>query len=354
LRPLEKLGRASLAVLIVAIGYLLFWPVPIRPRGWRPPPDPGQSGPYVANGNAPDDVAPETAALDPRDGWIYTGLANGWIMRVDPASGRAERVADVRRRPLGIAVAPDGTLYVAHTTRGILAVGSDGRAHRVADCLKPPFRGFTDSLVLAGDGAIWFTCPSRRFGVEDIRLDAMEAGRTGRLLRHDPATGRTTVELDGLRFANGVAMGPDDAFVLVNEWNGYRVTRLWLSGPKRGKRDVFIDGLPGYPDNVSRDAQGLYWIGLVIRRNALVDRLHRHPFLMKILPRIPDALQPHAPPFGWLVALDANGRVVHNLQDASGYTDQVTGALRVGDELWVTSNDLPALARLRVPPDRRP
>jgi hypothetical protein len=102
LRPLEKLGRASLAVLIVAIGYLLFWPVPIRPRGWRPPPDPGQSGPYVANGdlrsaalvpvgNAPDDVAPETAALDPRDGWIYTGLANGWIMRVDPASGRGER-----------------------------------------------------------------------------------------------------------------------------------------------------------------------------------------------------------------------------------------------------------------------
>ena len=364
MHPLEKLARGCLVVVVVAGVYLLFWPVPIRPRAWRPPADPGESGPYVANadlaraalvsmGNAPDDVSPETAALDPRDGRIYTGLANGWIVRLDPASGRVERVADVGKRPLGIVVAPDGTLYVAHTTRGVLAIGADGKARPVADCGADPLRGFTDSLVLAADGAIWFTCPSRRFDVDDIRFDAMEARRTGRLMRHDPATGRTSVELEGLQFANGVAMAPDDAFVLVNEWNGYRVTRLWLSGPRRGRRDVFIENLPGYPDNIHLDAKGLYWVGLVVRRNAAVDRLHPHPFLMKILPRIPEALQPHAPKFGWLIALDANGRVVRNLQDATGHTDQVTGALRVGDDLWVTSNSMPAIARVAVPPELR-
>jgi sugar lactone lactonase YvrE len=343
-------------------GYLLFWPVPIEPHRWTPGPDPGQTGPYVANddlahatlvpiGNRPDDVAPETAVVGPHDGLIYTGLSSGWIVRLDPPDGPPRRFVDVGPRPLGMVFRPDGTLHVAHTEKGILAVTPGGRVDTIAACPGERQRLFTDSLVLARDGAIWFTCPSRRFDLDDVRLDAMETRPTGRLVRHDPATGRTTVELDRLTFANGVAMGPDDAFVLVNEWAGYRVTRLWLTGPKRGTREVFVDDLPGYPDNIHRDARGLYWIGLVVRRNPVLDRLHPHPFLMKILPRIPEALQPHAPRFGWLLAVDESGRVVHNLQDGTGRTDQVTGALRVGDELYVTSNTMPALARLPVPPE---
>ena len=336
--------------------------MPIEPRRYTPRPDPGQTGPYVANddlaqatlwpiGQRADDVAPETAVVGPQDGLIYTGLANGWIVRLDPRDGRARKFVEVGPRPLGMVFRPDGTLLVAHTSKGILAITPDGRVETIANCIDGPFPLFTDSLVLARDGAIWFTCPSRRFDLDGVRLDAMEGRPTGRLVRHDPATGRTTVELDELMFANGVAMGTDDAFVLVNEWNGYRVTRLWLSGPKRGRREPFIDDLPGYPDNIHRDEHGLYWVGLVVRRNAALDRLHPHPFLMKILPRIPESLQPHAPLFGWLLALDENGRVVHNLQDATGHTDQVTGALRVGDQLYVTSNTMSAIARMPVPPE---
>jgi sugar lactone lactonase YvrE len=352
--------RALVGVIAVLGAYLFFWPVPIQPHRWRPAPDPGQTGPYVANddlgraslltvGDRPEDVAPETAALGPRDGRIYTGLANGWIVRFDPKGGRAQRFADVGPRPLGLVFDPDGTLYLAHTTRGILSITPDGRIAPVADCIDGAQRRFTDSLVLAGDGAIWFTCPSRRFDLDHVRLDAMETQPTGRLMRHDRATGRTTVELDGLMFANGVAMGPDDAFVLVNEWAGYRITRLWLTGPKRGRHQPFIDNLPGYPDNIHRDATGLYWVGLVVRRNPLLDRLHPHPFLMRIIPRIPESLQPHAPRFGWLLALDERGRVVHNFQDATNVTDQVTGALRLDGQLFVTSNTMPAIARLPAP-----
>ena len=347
-------------MVLLLVGYLLFWPVPIQPYRWMPAPDPGQTGPYVANddltrasllaiGSHADDVAPETAALGPLDGRIYTGLANGWIVRLDPRGGPAERFVNVGERPLGLVFRSDGTMYVAHTSRGILSVAPDGTIKPVADCGDGEFPRFTDSLVLARDGAIWFTCPSGRFDLDHVRLDGMETQPTGRLARHDPATGRTTIELDRIMFANGVAMGTDDAFVLVNEWARYTVTRLWLTGEMRGRRETFIDNLPGYPDNIIRDDRGLYWVGLVIRRNALLDRLHERPFLMKILPRIPEGLQPHAPRFGWLLALDERGRVVHNVQDSTGLTDQVTGALRIGDTLYVTSNTMPALARLPVP-----
>lgn len=362
-RYLPKLAWARRLAIPVALflAYLLFWPVPIKPYRWTPGPDPGQTGPYVANddlarahllavGVVPDDMAPETIARHPLDGRLYTALANGWVVRLPDGPGTAERVAFVGRRPLGVVFAPDGTLYLAHTRRGILAVDlATGHAHPIAGCGRGRFPGFTDSLYRAADGAIYFTCPSQRFDLDHVRLDGMESRPTGRVRRHDPATGETTTVLADIMFANGITMGPNEDFLLVNEWARYRITRYWVAGPRRGEREVFIDDLPGYPDNIHRDATGLYWVGLVIRRNAVLDRLHAHPFLMKILPRIPEALQPQPPRFAWLLALDGNGRVVHNLQDSTGGFDQVTGALRVDDVLYVSSNDMPAVATLAVP-----
>ena len=360
MKYLARIARAAAVVGAVLLGYLALWPVPIEPTAWTPGPDPGQTGPYVANddlaaasllpvGTAPDAIAPETLARSPRDGRLYTALANGAIVRLQEGGGEADTVANVGPRPLGVVFAPDGTLYVAHTSRGVLRVGPDGGSTTVADCGDGPYPRFTDSLYLAADGAIWFTCPSQRFDLGGVRFDAMESGRTGRVRRWDPATGQAATVLDGLVFANGITMGPDEDFLLVNEWAGYRVLRYWVRGPRAGEREVFIDDLPGYPDNIHRDADGLYWIGLVVRRNPLVDRLHASPPLMKVLPRIPERLQPHAPRFGWLLALDGQGRVRHNLQDSTGVFDQVTGALHVGDELFVTSNTMQAVGRLRAP-----
>lgn len=36
-----------------------------------------------------------------------------------------------------------------------------------------------------------------------------------------------------------------------------------MKGPKQGKSEVFIDGLPGLPDNVKRDSQGNFLVSLV-------------------------------------------------------------------------------------------
>jgi sugar lactone lactonase YvrE len=359
----NRIVRIVGILVLLLVGYLLFWPVPIRPYAWTPGPDPGQTGPYVANddlarahlvpvGVVPDDMAPETIARSPLDGRLYTALANGWVVRLPVDRGTAERVVWVGSRPLGVTFGADGTLYVAHTRRGVLAISPDWqRVRSIAGCgKKKRYPGYTDSLYLAADGSIWFTCPSQRFDLDHVRLDGMETRPTGKVRQYDPRTGKTKTVLRDLMFANGITMGPNEDFVLVNEWARYRVTRYWVAGPRAGTREVFIDNLPGYPDNIHRDATGLYWVGLVIRRNPLLDRLHSHPFLMKILPRLPAALQPFPPRFGWLLALDAGGHVVYNLQDATGGSDQVTGARRVGDTLYVTSNDMTAVPTLPVPP----
>jgi hypothetical protein len=62
------------------------------------------------------------------------------------------------------------------------------------------------------------------------------------------------VLLKDLYFANGVALSANEDFVLVNETYRYRISRYWLKGEQAGTQDVFIDNLPGLPDNLQADA----------------------------------------------------------------------------------------------------
>ncbi len=48
---------------------------------------------------------------------------------------------------------------------------------------------------------------------------------TGRLLRYTPSTGRTEVLVEGLWYANGVALGPGEEWVAVVETSRLRVMR---------------------------------------------------------------------------------------------------------------------------------
>lgn len=70
--------------------------------------------------------------------------------------------------------------------------------------------------------------------------------------------GEKMIFVGELGFANGVAFGPDEAYLLINETMRYRITRSWLSGEKSGQTDIFIENLPGFPDNLSYNDEGLF------------------------------------------------------------------------------------------------
>lgn len=41
-----------------------------------------------------------------------------------------------------------------------------------------------------------------------------------------------------------------------------KCSRYYLEGEKKGSIDVFVDGLPGYPDNLRYDGEGHYWLAI--------------------------------------------------------------------------------------------
>ena len=354
------LGRIALAVALALFAYLLLWPVPIDPVRWDAPPDPGYTGPFATNDRLAAletlsigaNVGPEDVALDSR-GRIYAATHDGRIVRLDADGTNPVDWVDTGGRPLGIEFDARGHLLVADAFRGLLSVAPDGAVTVLASDADGIAIRYADDLDVTADGRVFFSDASAKFGALDARgtyeaslLDLMEHGGHGRLLVYDPATGKATTVLDGLQFANGVAVSPDQSYVLVNETGAYRVMRYWLAGPRAGEAEPFIEALPGFPDNLSAGRDGRFWIGLASPRNALLDKLSDRPWLRRVVQRLPAFMRPKATHYGHVIAVDEAGQVVVDLQDPEGRYPLTTGAIEADGYLYVSSLIAPVLARL--------
>ena len=285
------LGLGALAL------YFAFWPVPIDPVAWTPPPAPGYVGPFARNDRLAAmerlslgaDHGPEAVALDAA-GRIYTSTREGRILRLRPDGSGAETYADTNGAPLGLHFAAGGTLIVADAMRGLLRITPDRRVTVLATEADGTPIAYADDLDVARDGRIYFSDASTRFGARlggstysASLLEIIEHRGNGRLLVWDPATSKATTVLRGIHFANGVALADDESYVLVSETGSYRVLRHWLSGPRGGQTEPLIENLPGFPDNVTRGLGGRFWVALISPRSGPVDSLATHPFLRKVL-----------------------------------------------------------------------
>jgi sugar lactone lactonase YvrE len=256
-------------------------------------------------------TGPEDVLVAP-DGAVLTGVADGRVVRLRPDGRLIEVVADTGGRPLGLEWLGDGSLLVCDAVRGLLRADLDTGAVEtlVSDVDGVPMR-FCNNAAVAADGTVYFTDSSKRFGLDAWRGDLIEHSSSGRLLRRG-LSDEVTVLLDGLDFANGVALSPDGSFVLVAETGSYLLTRVWIDS---GRPEVFAGNLPGFPDNLSVGSDGLFWVAMGSPRDALLDRLlPMHPVLRKAAWQLPDRLQPGPKRTVWVRAYDAAGQLVHDLQ----------------------------------------
>ena len=348
---MRRAALAAVVVLALMAAYLALWPIEAAPVAWVPRAAP-LAGPYAPNdalsGVERIDVGgrgPEDVAFGP-DGLLYAGLEDGRIVRLRPGDA-PQTFASTGGRPLGLRFAPDGRLMVADARRGLVAVGRGGEVVVLSTSEGSRPFGLTDDLDVAGDGTVYFTDATDRYPVGRSIEAIVEHRSDGRLLAW--RDGATRLVRGDLAFANGVALAADESFVLVVETASYRVTRCWLAGDHRGFCDVFADNLPGFPDGVTRGDDGLFWVAIAAPRNALLDRVHPHPALKKALLRLPEWVKPGPRPYAFVLAYDADGRLVRNLQDPGGQAFRyVTNAVLHEGALYLGSLELPAVGRLAL------
>lgn len=329
---------------------------PIQPRRWYPPKDVGLRGPFAPNtalgspeviplpGTGAEDVAVDTA------GNIYTGTREGYILRISADGRHVERLVQTGGRPLGIEVHPDGYLVICDAHRGLLRLDPTTLELDViaSDVHGVPMK-ITNNCAVASDGSIYFSDSSQEFSLDEFKGDIIAHTSSGRLLRWN-TNGTVEVLLNGLNFANGVALAADESFVLVAETSGYCVTRLDLTGPSAGRRSLIIENLPGLPDNMSTGSDGVFWIAMPSVRNKLLDFLLPKPgFLRSAIWAMPDKLQPDASRITWVVGIDGEGTVVRNLQGPGTAYHYVTGVREHAGRLYLGSLVEPGIAVVDLP-----
>ncbi|MDG2137739.1 MAG: SMP-30/gluconolactonase/LRE family protein [Luminiphilus sp.] len=340
----------------VVVGWLAwsFIAAPIVPVVWQAPPNPGLTGVFATNQNLANvetvtmpDLGPEDVACS-NDGWLYSGLDDGRIVRFND-QGETALFAQTEGRPLGMIFDQQGALIVADAYQGLLTIGRDGKVETLVDQYEGRRLQFVDDVDIAADGTIYFSDASMGFEFHNNLLDFYEGSMTGRLFAYSPQTQSIELLLDGLFFANGVALGPDDAYVLINETGLGRVQRFWLKGPQAGTADVFIEHLPGTPDNINFDGDQTFWIAMPSLR-AGVDAVAHRPLVRRLVSVLPKALQEAAAtPVSFVLGVNLEGSVVANLQDpALGY-NYITSATPCGDRLWLGSLHMMAAGYLPLP-----
>ena len=280
------------------------------------------------------------------EGYLYVGYVDGRIVRFDPDGNNPDLIANTEGRPLGLDFAPSGNLIVADGYKGLLSISAAGAITTLSDSANGLAYGFTDDVDVDSSGIAYFSDASSKFGpAMHARDDIMEHGGHGRLLRYDPGTEQAEVLLDGLQFANGIALSQNEDFVLVTETGNYRIVRYWLKGNKAGTHDIFMDNLPGIPDGISANGDGTFWLALFSPRNAMLDSLSDKPLLRKVAFRMPSFLQPQPVHHGFVLCLDEQGQVTHNLQDNSdGAFAPITSAEQHGNTLYLGSLTEPRFA----------
>jgi sugar lactone lactonase YvrE len=112
-------------------------------------------------------------------------------------------------------------------------------------------------------------------------LTALSGRPTGKLLSYSMQTRKTTLLVDGIYFANGVALSQDESFVLVAETTSMRIIRCWLKGPKAGKTDVFADRIPGFPHGITRASDGSFYVAVIFPDNVLLRNLLNAPSMVR-------------------------------------------------------------------------
>jgi len=355
---MKKIVLTIVALLfLLAVAYLFLWPVPIKPVSWDAPMPPGYVEPYAINTKLANlkmislgkEEGPEHIAIG-KDGKLYTTVASGNILRMNPDGSALQVFVNTGGRVLGFDFDASGNMIAADVNNGLLSISPGRKITVLTDKVYGDPIRYADAVIVAKSGKIYFSDASARFApknwggtFEASVLDIMEQSSTGRILEYDPAKKLTRVLAKGFSFANGVALSQDEKWLFVNETGKYRVWKisvnardLDISNPSK-LTQVFFDNLPGYPDNLMRGLNGKIWVGLVKPRNPAADKMMTNPLLRKLTLRLPRAMWPVPKAYGHVFAFTEDGTVVVDLQDPSGAYPETTGVTETLDRLYIQS-----------------
>lgn len=292
---------------------------------------------------------PEDVCVD-KDGILYTASRDGWIKRLHK-NGTLENWKWINSSTLlGITATATGDIIVCDTQEGLLKVNEDGITVLVSHFNGSKLR-LADDVIEAKDGSLYFSIGSTKFGLHECYLDVLEAKPHGQLLKYNPETEETSLVLDNLFFANGVALSNDKDYLLVCESWKFRCLKYWLQGDLKGKTEIFIENLPGAPDNINLAPDGSFWVALLQLTTKGLEFVHASKIAKHIVATFPrlvniiDGTQKKA----MVIKVAVNGTILRRLDDPEGKVMSfLTSAVEHEGNLYLGSLNADFIGKLPI------
>ena len=147
-----------------------------------------------------------------------------------------------------------------HLTRRVTRTEHDGSITVLADRVDGKPLNAPNDVVVAADGAVWFTDPG--YG---ILSDSAGRRATFELptavYRHDPGEGRPEPVIQGLERPNGLCFAPGESLLyVVDSGSTPRAIHVYeVDGGRVGPGRRFADMTPGSSDGIRCDSDGNLW-----------------------------------------------------------------------------------------------
>jgi ribose transport system permease protein len=281
---------------------------------------------------------PEDVILDRHDN-LYAGSRHGDIIRfLAPDYERMEVFAHIGGTPLGMAFDRQDNLYVCIGGMGLYRVTPDRKVEKATDETNRSYSSINDDsrlrladdLDITDDGRIFFSEATVRFEMHEWATDGLEARGNGRIICFDTNTGKTHTVIRDLKFPNGVCIASDGISFLFAETWGCSVKRHWFDGPKKGKTEIVLENLPGFPDNINNSSDGNYWMSLVGMRCPALDLAWKMPgFRKRMAKRVArdEWLFPNINT-GCVLKFNEKGEVLETMWDLGGQNHPMITSMR--------------------------
>ena len=205
-----------------------------------------------------------------RDGGylLWSDIPNNRIMRWLEDDERVSVFRAQSNNANGNTRDPDGRLVTAEQGgRRVSRTELNGRITVLMDTFNGKRLNSPNDVVVASDGAIWFTDPG--YGIlGNYEGDKADAELPVAVYRIDAKTGQSSIVADDFVRPNGIAFSPDEKRLYIVDsgitHGGPAHIRVFdVDGPKLKNGRVFADDFaPGFTDGVRLDVEGNVWCSM--------------------------------------------------------------------------------------------
>ena len=217
---------------------------------------------------------------------VWSDIPNNRMLRWDEETGQVSVFRKPSNNANGNTRDRQGRIVTCeHGGRRVTRTEHDGTLTVIADSFQGKRLNSPNDIVVASNGAIWFTDPT--FGI----LGWYEGNKATQELpmnvyRVDPS-GAMDVVAEGINQPNGLAFSPDEMLLYIVESRSVprKILACDVKGKTLGDRRVLISAGPGTPDGFRVDVEGNLWCGWGMGKDGL-DGVHVFNPAGKLIGRI--------------------------------------------------------------------